>query len=152
MTSLFSSITPVFTSSSDATRFFLHRPNPFLDEIRSLELSFCNPNDQMYLFKSIAFASSAPDRPNRLSVFGDQPWRELLGAVRTQATALRHLRITVGGRTAMTEERLLDLLAEEDGEQCSWALPGKLVIDSTLHDVRYTRESGGEVVQSVVRA
>ncbi|KAL2015249.1 hypothetical protein VTK56DRAFT_5946 [Thermocarpiscus australiensis] len=49
--SFFENVTPIFTSSVDAHRFFIQRPHSFLDSLRSLELSFSNPNDHLYLSK-----------------------------------------------------------------------------------------------------
>ncbi|KAM7216991.1 hypothetical protein V8F06_007630 [Rhypophila decipiens] len=47
--SCFENITPIFTSSKDAHRFFVLHPHPFASHIRTLELNFTDQNDHLFL-------------------------------------------------------------------------------------------------------
>lgn len=54
-------MTPILTFSADAHRFFIQRPHSFLGHLRSLELSFTNPNDHLYLTKRGEDEAAAAD-------------------------------------------------------------------------------------------
>lgn len=49
ITSFFENVTPIFTSSKDAHRFFVLHPHPFASHIRTLELNFTDQNDHLFL-------------------------------------------------------------------------------------------------------
>ncbi|KAM7193682.1 hypothetical protein V8F20_008319 [Naviculisporaceae sp. PSN 640] len=49
ISSFFENVTPIFTSSKDAHRFFVLHPHPFAGHIRTLELNFTDQNDHLFL-------------------------------------------------------------------------------------------------------
>lgn len=49
--SFFENVTPIFTCSWDAQRFFVEQPHRYLSALRSLEFNFCNANDYLFLSK-----------------------------------------------------------------------------------------------------
>ncbi|KAK0719397.1 hypothetical protein B0H67DRAFT_681520 [Lasiosphaeris hirsuta] len=119
MASLFENVTPIFTSSEDAHRFFIQKPHPFLGHIRSLEFSFTNSNDHLFLAQvlresgsgkaasaSVAAGASTGEHhpstamPCRLEIFGQQLWSELVQGVQSKVPDLRDFDITIGGRMA----------------------------------------------------
>ncbi|KAK3353732.1 hypothetical protein B0T25DRAFT_456652 [Lasiosphaeria hispida] len=116
--SLFENVTPIFTTSEDAHRFFIQKPHPFLGHIRSLEFSFTNSNDHLFLAQvrrepgsgkaapaSVAGGPSTGGHPCmtmpcRLEIFGQQLWSELVQGVQNRVPDLRDFDITIGGRMA----------------------------------------------------
>jgi len=62
--SLFENIKPIFTSSEDAHRFFIQIPHPYAGAIRSLEFSFTNPHDHLFL-KRIKRENTATEPINK---------------------------------------------------------------------------------------
>ncbi|KAK0642088.1 hypothetical protein B0T16DRAFT_336534 [Cercophora newfieldiana] len=143
LTSLFETVTPVFTSSEDAYRFFLQRPHPFLGSIRSLEFSFTNPNDHLFLAQvqrergppvkepepepepapapvpsAAANAHACMIMPCRLEVFGQTLWAELAQGVRGAIPDLKDFEVTIGGRFSHRETLgRLGWRVEENGEE-----------------------------------
>ncbi|GAB1318425.1 hypothetical protein MFIFM68171_08635 [Madurella fahalii] len=125
--SFFENVTPVFTFSVDAHRFFIQRPHSFLEDLRSLELSFTNPNDHLYLTKrgedtvappvetgtdddnSVLLHMLARPAPRALGctaescppssiTFGEKLWRTLLQGVKDAAPNVRDMNVTLAGR------------------------------------------------------
>lgn len=143
--SFLENVTLVFTSTEDAHRFFIGNPQPYLDRLRHLELSFCNPNDHLFLLPSSPSPTPVPGC--RACGFGRQLWVDLMHAVRTQATSLRHLRVTIGDLFQDQDWDLLetfeqfgdeveDELGAEAVDRRNSRLPGKLLVDLRVKGLR----------------
>ncbi|KAK1758852.1 hypothetical protein QBC47DRAFT_356769 [Echria macrotheca] len=161
---LFETVTPVFTSSEDAYRFFIQRPHPFLGSVRSLEFCFTNPNDHLFLAQvqrdvrndpppdeAAPAAGTVPHpcmvMPCRLDVFGQQLWRELVEGVQASIPGLRDLDVTIGGRMAHDDAlaRFGRRHAEGDEEANqegvdTWTLPGRLAVLFKSEDQLYVQQ------------
>ncbi|KAL1847529.1 hypothetical protein VTK73DRAFT_10331 [Phialemonium thermophilum] len=146
--SLMSRVTPIFTSSEDAWRFFVRRPPPALDQLRSLELSFCHPNDPLYLGSfSWTTAPKTGIQTTAPPVFGAELWRELLTAIRGRAPRLRVLHITLGRHISSAEKVLFNYFSS--GES-GWILPGALVIDLEAPRSRFVQDKSGTMTRTAL--
>ncbi|KAK3935348.1 hypothetical protein QBC46DRAFT_51888 [Diplogelasinospora grovesii] len=173
--SFFENVTPIFTSSEDAYRFFVRRRHPFLDRLRSLEFSFTNHNDHLYLSrlrtngveKAVGChgCTTIPCPTCRPEVFGQELWVELLQSVRTQITNLRDFDITVNSRTPndilrvfgheLDDDRRSDSDATRDldkDEFPKWQVPGKLVVYFKSDYQRYMQDGSGRMVRETASA
>ncbi len=165
--SFFESVTPVFTSSEDAYHFFNLKPHPFLGSFRSVEFSFTNPNDHLFLAQvqreqddtppPAAVGPNTGDHPCltvpcRLEVFGQQLWAQLVQGVKTRVPDLRDFDITIVGRLnhAATLTRFgpfvegdeeVEVEQKEEG-QSAWALPGRLTVLFKTDEQRYVQNNG----------
>ncbi|KAK3389912.1 hypothetical protein B0H63DRAFT_519147 [Podospora didyma] len=115
----FEMVTPIFTSSEDAIVYFTRSPHPFLSHLRSLELSFSNPNDRLFLARinpqQHLGANDDRDDQNRLNI-GEQLWTDMLQAVHSAVPRLRDLDITLGGRMAATQEQVLSRFGHQQDD------------------------------------
>lgn len=174
---LFETIKPVFTSSEDAHRFFIHNPHPFLSSIRSLEFSFTNPNDHLFLAQVQRPAATLGDSktetqpssgstqsishasiPCRLEVFGPTLWADLVRGVEREVPDLRDFDVTIGGRLEHDEALKRfggrDTQADEEGEieqkegMKPWTLPGRMSVFFKSDDQWYLQDGGRMVMQS----
>ncbi|KAH6857111.1 hypothetical protein B0I37DRAFT_352105 [Chaetomium sp. MPI-CAGE-AT-0009] len=91
---LFELVTPVFTSSADAYRFFAQQPRRNLRHLRHLELSITQKDDRVCLTRWMLARSSGPALPG--VPYGDRLWRKLIEKIEERALALRHLDINIG--------------------------------------------------------
>jgi hypothetical protein len=94
---LFETVTPVFTASADAYRFFFTLPRPFknsLQHLRHLELNLTQKDDRIYLTKRALAVYKGPALPH--VPYGANLWWKLIERIRKAAPALRHLDINIG--------------------------------------------------------
>ncbi|KAK5653254.1 hypothetical protein OQA88_9153 [Cercophora sp. LCS_1] len=154
---LFNVVTPVFTSSEDVLRFFIQKPHPFLSSTRSLEFSFTNANDHLFLTRvqreQRASARGVVPALNGGTALhpciGQQLWSELVRGIQTTIPGLRDFDITIGGR--MAHDSALEIFGrcqaenDESGaaerDTCLWTLPGRLsVLFKSPDEQRYIQE------------
>ncbi|KAK0620689.1 hypothetical protein B0T14DRAFT_521958 [Immersiella caudata] len=168
ISSLFETVTPVFTSSEDAHRFFIQRPHPFLSSIRTLEFSFTNPNDHLFLAQVqrgpieepvpvVTNPHACMVMPYRLEIFGQTLWGELVRGLRGAIPDLKDFDVTIGGRFShevalarfgWRPEAGVEGVGEggseegqEDDERVEpWTLPGRLAVLFKADEQRYVQE------------
>jgi hypothetical protein len=167
--SLFETVTPVFTSSEDAHRFFIQRPHPFLSNIRTLEFSFTNPNDHLFLAQVqrgpveepvpvVTNPHACMVMPCRLEIFGQTLWAELVKGLRSAIPDLKDFDVTIGGRFShemalarfgCLREGCAEGTVDGGSEECQkeddervepWTLPGRLAVFFKTDEQRYVQE------------
>ncbi|KAK4161498.1 hypothetical protein QBC43DRAFT_243308 [Cladorrhinum sp. PSN259] len=118
--SFFENVTPIFTCSRDATRFFMEAPHPYLEALRSVEFNLCNVNDYLYLSKiwrdpvsrAAAHRMLHPNEPSddddyqsarvvhrtQTRLIGKELWDNLIQGMRVTTPYLRDMEIYIAGR------------------------------------------------------
>ncbi|KAK3988242.1 hypothetical protein QBC44DRAFT_329739 [Cladorrhinum sp. PSN332] len=117
ITSFFANVTPIFTCSKDAQRFFMDKPHPYLSAVRCVELSLANNNDNLYLsniWRDPACRHHRLAQPHELSEEDDEPttivahrpetrilgkalWEKLILGMRENTPNLKDMEVCIAG-------------------------------------------------------
>jgi hypothetical protein len=138
MLSFFNNITLIFTSSEDAYHFLVRESHPWLQQVRTLELSFSHL-DHIYLNTSV---DCPQEGPSRALPYGLGMWRTLLDGFQPPKTSLRDLKVTFLGRPKAQSADHVRMLESED-----WKLDGKVEVVFEALGMQYIRTGEGDMRQ-----
>ncbi|KAK4040648.1 hypothetical protein C8A01DRAFT_35301 [Parachaetomium inaequale] len=158
----FETVTPVFTTSLDAHRFFLERPHPLLHCLLHLELNLTHSRDHPYLpgvEHPQPLLPGVPRTPRyecglslcRRDLYGAENWDRLIRGIRRAAPHLQQLDVNV--RSEAELETILDPFGAVDDERARgygdvdehdlWEVPGRLVVQFSVAGERTAYEQRG---------
>ncbi|KAK3688761.1 hypothetical protein B0T22DRAFT_490371 [Podospora appendiculata] len=141
--SLFSTVTPVFTSSQDAYRFFVCAPHPFLASLLSLEPSFTTTVSDPLFLHELLDEGSNDEEVSAGPATDDDP--------ALNPTGTHDLEITIGG--ALDESVVLsEFDGRDDGEEAAgttpWVLPRTVIVGFSSGRGKRFVQRGGRMVLS----